>query len=171
MRKQLLASRLNYNSPRNFQFNEVYFVWSQVCDLLYTRELERKQQGTTGKTRMTYSVAHPDHFSKMSTHFSKIPFELDSILEQVHHLAKLIGREEQELLLDHMRNTKDGTALTPTYRFSVQFLKNQLQSDEFKSMDVLVQRLANAIMNNIEYSVSVRVIFFKIFMNKNMQYL
>jgi hypothetical protein len=107
----------------------------------------------------------------MSTHFSKIPFELDSILEQVHHLAKLIGREEQELLLDHMRNTKDGTALTPTYRFSVQFLKNQLQSDEFKSMDVLVQRLANAIMNNIEYSVSVRVIFFKIFMNKNMQYL
>jgi hypothetical protein len=103
----------------------------------------------------------------MSTHLSKIPFELDSIMEQVHHLAKLIGRE-QEGLLDHTRHAKDGTALT-TYRFALQFLKSALQSDEFKSMDVLAQRSAKAIMNNIEYSVSVRVIFIELFMNKNMQ--
>jgi hypothetical protein len=84
---------------------------------------------------MKYAAAHPDHFSKMSTHLSKIPFELDSIMEQVHHLAKLIGREQG--LLDHMRHAKDGTALT-TYRFALQFLKTQVESDEFKSMDVLV---------------------------------
>jgi hypothetical protein len=101
---------------------------------------------------MKYSVAHPDHFSKMCTHLAKIPFELNSILEQIHQLSKLIGKEQE--LLEHMRNTKDGTALT-TYRFSIQFLKTQLESDEFKLMDVLVQRWAKTIMNAIEYSVSV----------------
>jgi hypothetical protein len=67
-----------------------------------------------------------------------------------------------------MRDIKDGTALT-TYRFAIQYLKTQLQSDEFKSMDVLVQRSAKTIMNAIEYSVSVGVLFIEIFMNKQMQ--
>jgi hypothetical protein len=67
-----------------------------------------------------------------------------------------------------MRHAKDGTALT-TYRFALQFLNSQVESDEFKSMDELVQRSAKTIMNAIEYSVSVGVIFNETFMNKNMQ--
>jgi hypothetical protein len=72
-------------------------------------------------------------------HLAKLPFELNSILEHVHHLAKLIGKEQE--LLDHMRHAKDGTALT-TYRLALQFLNSQVESDEFKSMDELVQRSA-----------------------------
>jgi hypothetical protein len=67
-----------------------------------------------------------------------------------------------------MRDNKDGTALT-TYRFALQFLKSALQSDEFKLMDGLVQRSAKTIMNAIEYSVSVGVIFNETFMNKDVR--
>jgi hypothetical protein len=101
---------------------------------MYTRELGRKQQGTTGKTRMKYAAVHPDHFSKMSAHLAKVVFELDSVMEQIHHLAKLIEKEQE--LLVHMRDIKDGTALT-TYRSALQYLKTPLESDEFKLMDGL----------------------------------
>jgi hypothetical protein len=89
----------------------------------------------------------------MSAPLPKIPFELDSIMEQVHHLEKLIGKE-QGLFEHSMRHAKDGSALT-TYRFALQFLKTQLESDEFKLMDGLVQDSAKANMNAIEYSVYV----------------
>ena len=55
---------------------------------------------------------------------------------------------EVQGLLEHMRDIKNGIALT--YRFSIQFLKTELQSNEFKMMDVLVQRSTKATVNNIE---------------------
>jgi hypothetical protein len=116
---------------------------------------------------MKLAAAHPDHFSKMSAHLAKIPFELNSILEMVYHLACQIGKEEALLEQMQMIN-KDGTALT-TYRFVLQFLRTQLESDEFKQLDGLVQRSAKANMNTIEYSVSVGVIFIELFMNKHMK--
>jgi hypothetical protein len=112
---------------------------------------------------MKYAAAHPDHFSKMSDHLAKLPFKLNSVMEQIHHLSKLIGKEQE--LLEYMRDNKDGTALT-TYHFALQFLKTQLESNEFKSMDVLVQRSAKANMNAIEYSVSVGVIFNEILLHE-----
>jgi hypothetical protein len=166
IRNQLLSSKGSSNSPRNFQFDDVYFGWTQICDL-YSREEHRKNTGTTGKTRMKLAAAHPDHFSKMDAHLAKIPFELNSILEQVHHLASQIGKEEALLEQMQMIN-KDGTTLT-TYRFVLQFLRRELESEEFKMMNELVKRSAKANMNTIEYSVSVGVLFIEIFMNKDMR--
>ena len=70
VRNQLLSSKGSSNSPRNFQFDDVYFGWTQICDL-NSREEHRKNTGTTGKTRMKLAAAHPDHFSKMDAHLAK----------------------------------------------------------------------------------------------------
>ena len=98
MRNQLMASAGSCNSTRLFFRNGSMFGWNQICEV-YDREEIRKQQGTTGQTRMKYAAAHPDSFSKMSAAFAKIPFCYDVIMEQTLYLVGLIGKHEELMAL------------------------------------------------------------------------